>query len=546
MNRQYLFERNMLALSGKDASLCSRLSAAETTRGYYRFLESRSGETIPARVDASGSAHPLHSLIDPEREGKRLMETLGNEGLVMLLGLGGGFSAQAALEREETSLVLVIEYNIDSVAELLASKDYVALFQDPRFHLLVDPDPEILEEYILDIYQPVLSGGIRTFPLRARTEYEKEAFIGAGEAVESALEKISADYSVQAYFGTRWFSNVIRNLKKAENSPSPLSPIRRAAVAAAGPSLNIQIPEIKEKRKNFFLIAADTSLPALVTEGIIPDAVVSIDCQHISYYHFMEGLPEETLLFLDLASPPLIASRSKEPHFFSGGHPLTRYISRAWRSFPELDTSGANVTYAALSLAEKLGAQAIEVYGADFSYPSGLSYARGTYIHPYFEIRQNRLSSLESLHSNFLYRSPLEKKIKSDGSWYYETKSLKFYREKLEGKSLLMNPEIIPAMGIGAPINIAAKNRTYAMSRDLSIFSQGPARMKAEKFLALYRQAIEALPPIGKDLKDEEQTILTTLLPAAAAFKRRMPLLKPYELIEETKAWCIKEIDSAL
>jgi hypothetical protein len=546
MDKQYFFERNLLALSGIDPALCTRLSAAETTHGYYRFLESRSNETIPAWVDASGSAHPLHSLMDPKKEGKRLMDTLGNEGLVILLGLGGGFYAQAALEREETSLVLVIEYNINSVAELLSSKDFAALFQDPRFHILIDPPDENLEEYILDIYQPVLSGGIRTFPLRARTEFEMEAFSGAGEAIESALAKVSADYSVQAYFGTRWFSNVVKNLKKAENSPSSLPPIRRAAVAAAGPSLNKQIPEILERRKSFFLIAADTSLPTLVSEGIIPDAVISIDCQHISYYHFMEGLPEETLLFLDLASPPLVASRSKEPHFFSGGHPLTRYISRTWRSFPELDTSGANVTYAALSLAEKLGAQAIEVYGADFSYPLGLSYARGTYIYPYFEIRQNRLSSLEALHSNFLYRSPLEKKINVDGSWYYETKSLKFYREKLEEKSLLMKSEIIPVRGMGAPVSIAAKNRSYAMNRDLSIFSQGPARIGAEKFLALYKQGIKALPHIGKDLSDEEHTVLTTLLPAAAAFKRRMPLLKPCELIEETKAWCIKEIDSAL
>jgi hypothetical protein len=116
-----------------------------------------------------------------------------------------------------------------------------------------------------------------------------------------------------------------------------------------------------------------------------------------------------------------------------------------------------------------------------------------------------------------------------------------------------MNPEIIPARGMGAPISITAKNRTYAMNRALSIFSRGPVRMKAEKFLAQYKEEIKALPRAGKnlsafiqDLEDEEHTILTTLLPAAAAFKRRMPLLKPYELLEETKAWCLKEIDSAL
>jgi hypothetical protein len=77
--------------------------------------------------------------------------------------------------------------------------------------------------------------------------------------------------------------------------------------------------------------------------------------------------------------------------------------------------------------------------------------------------------------------------------------------------------------------------------------------MKAEKFLAVYKQGIKALPRIEKnlsvflqDINDEEHAILTTLLPAAAAFKRRIPFLKPDELLEETKAWCLKEIDSTL
>jgi hypothetical protein len=188
---------------------------------------------------------------------------------------------------------------------------------------------------------------------------------------------------------------------------------------------------LADKRKDLFLIAADTSLPALLSAGLEPDAVVSIDCQHISYYHFMAGIPKETLLFLDLASPPLLTGLGAKTRFFSGGHPLTRYISRYWRPFPEVDTSGANVSYAALSLAELLGARTVELYGADFSYPLGLTYARGSYLYPFFEKSQNRLNSLEALHSAFLYRSPLSKHSGPGASWYYETKPLGMYRQRL-------------------------------------------------------------------------------------------------------------------
>ncbi|MDR2110974.1 MAG: DUF115 domain-containing protein, partial [Spirochaetaceae bacterium] len=436
MDKQFFFEKNLLALSGTDPALCSRLSGAETTRGRYKFFDARSGEVVPAGLDSSGTAHPLHSLVDPRKEGRRLIDTLGDEGFLIFLGLGGGYVISAALEREGIRQVLVIDYDIHGIAELLTCREYIPIFNDPRFHLLIDPPKALLEEYILECYQPALHGGIRTVPLRTRTSLDQPKFLEAGEAVKAAIDRISADYSVQAYFGVRWFSNIIRNLSRAETQNGPVPPIRHAAVTAAGPSLDIQLPVLAERRSSRFLIATDTSLSSLLQAGLEPDAVVSIDCQHISYYHFIREMPRGIPLFLDLASPPVVASRSDAAYFFTGGHPLGHYISRYWRALPVVDTSGGNVTYAALALAESLGAGTVELYGADFSYPQGHTYARGTYIYPYFDRRQNRFAPSEALLSAFLYRDPSLVRVsrKDSGSWYYETGTLRMYRERLEEK----------------------------------------------------------------------------------------------------------------
>ena len=40
----------------------------------------------------------------------------------------------------------------------------------------------------------------------------------------------------------------------------------------------------------------------------------------------------------------------------------------------------------------KLGAKEIILYGADYSYPEGKPYARGTYFFPIFEANANRLN----------------------------------------------------------------------------------------------------------------------------------------------------------
>lgn len=523
----------------------------------YKFLESRSGEVIPAWVDNAGGAHPLHSLVDPQREGDRLLAAGNNEGFIIILGLGGAYAAAAALGQKNTRQVLVIDYDLNGMAELLCSKEYIGVFSDSRFQLLVDAPAELIEGYILDSYQPILSGGIRTLPLRTRTVFSTAEFSAAAAAVEAAINAVSADYSVQAWFGTRWFSNIIRNILRAENAESPLPPIREAIITAAGPSLDSQLPEIKAERQKKYLIATDTSLPALLSAGMEPDAVVSIDCQHISYYHFMEGLPEIPL-FLDLASPPLVASFSAHPRFFSGGHPLTRFVSLHWRPLPAIDTAGANVTYAALSLAEYLGAARAQIYGADFSYPLGRTYARGTYIHGYFDQRQNRLQSLEARYSAFLYRSPLEKQQKDPENWYYETGSLKRYRQGLEEKIRSMakaGKTIIPAAGLGAPIEITLPekppfNASASAAPVLRLFSGGAKTMSGGEFLKEYRNRIAALPRMDKNpaayqesLGEEDGPLFSTLLPAAAAIKRRHKELDTGELLERVRAYYLEELD---
>ncbi|MDR2702461.1 MAG: DUF115 domain-containing protein [Spirochaetaceae bacterium] len=521
------FERNVLALSENDPLLCARLSSALTTMGMYRFIESRSGEVIPALTGTGGAAHPLHSTVDPRREGVRLISTLAEEGFIVFLGLGGGFEAEAALEREKTKKVLVIEYDCNGIAELLSSRNYISLFRNPRFRLLADPCAEEIEEILLNSYIPAIDGGIRVFPLRTRAGSDPR-FNDAADAVKRAIDSVSKDYSVQAYFGKRWFSNIIRNLSLAEKPCAGVPPVRKAIVCAAGPSLDEQIPLIKkelDQKEMPFLIAADTSFPALLRRGIEPDAVISIDCQHISYRHFFDPLPKTTRLFLDLASPPPVAARTENRFFFSGGHPLGLYISRVWRAMPVLDTSGANVTYAALSLAENLGAKSVLLYGADFSYPFGKTYARGCYIYPYFEKLQSRYEPLEALHSAFLYRdSSLQKCALGNNTWYYETQTLKYYREKARQKE-----ETIHSAKAG---------------RNLTLFSSGPVRQSADAFLKSYRESVESLTSFDFQCGNEtggETEIAATLLPLAAFIRRTNPALGPAEFFNAVLSCCTEE-----
>ena len=575
METGVFFERNISVLWEHNPGLSSRLSSAEASLSKYAFLESRAGITIPAIKDGAGSARPLHSTFDPVREAERLVsgltEKAGQEapGFFVFLGLGGGFLPAAALKSGAVSQVLVIDFDINGIAGLFRSLEYASLLGDPRFTLLVDPSPESVEGAILELYNPALCGGIRVQPLLPRTDLDKKSFAAAAAAVQRAVDKISSDYSVQAYFGTRWFSNIIRNLGAAAVQRNGPPQVYEAAICAAGPSLDMQIPLLQERKElsghKLFIISADTAFPALLGRGLKPDAVVSIDCQHISYYHFVGTDCRDIPLFLDIASPPLLAGFSRRPFFYSGGHPLAAYVSGKWLPLPPLDTSGGNVTHSCLSLAESLGARKITVYGADFSYPAGRTYAKGTYIYPYFERRQERRRPLEAGMSSFLYRAPFlpPETGRAPGGCgspvCYETAALRFYRKCFEQKIAAMEAEVASAPGLGVPLRTgkkpAARPSGFSPPSRAPVPATPAAPSSAAAFLEQYRRDIMALPSRGgrgaagiclRELDPAGRNVFLTLLPQMAAIRRRRPELAAGELVDAVKDYSAGEIERVL
>ncbi len=553
-----VFRRNLLALSRSDQSLGNRLLDAVPDPA-LSIRAAKSGDPVPV-LFRRGRESPLHSLVDPEREAERLEKAQPAGGFIVALGLGAGYLLRRYLASDATTGLLAIEYSAPMLRALLEEIDLSELFIDERFSLLLDPSPEELGEAILSLYVPPLSGDMRSLPLRGRVDLDPTSFAAATGTLKAILGSISDDYSVQAFFGKLWFKNAVRNLFAAERHSAPLPPVRRAAVAAAGPSLEDQIPALRDaKIAGAFLIATDTSLPALMGRGLVPDAVVSIDCQHISYYHFLGGIPAGLPLILDLASPSTLCRLGDSVRFFSSGHPFCAYVSTRWRQFPALDTSGGNVTHAALSLAEALGADSALLAGADFSYPAGKSYARGTYIYGYFGQSQSRLSPLEALFSGFLFRgSDMERETGKgpDGQTYsrYLTKPLMAYREHLERFAARSPMEILPLPGKGVHIKTprGLPRRETKLRR---VFAAGRATCSASDFLTRYAKDLRNLPRprdpaisyLGS-LTAQERDLWTTLLPSASAFQREAGHggMDAASLLEATRSWAVETVEEAI
>ena len=333
----------------------------------------------------------------------------------------------------------------------------------------------------------MLHGGLRTWPLRAAVEEDRQYYREVTACLQEAATLAADDYAVQARLGRRWFVNTIANLERAGRSTVSLRPVERAVVTGAGPSLEAQAPRLAGLRESACLIATDASLPALLGFGLTPDLVVSIDCQLYSYHHFLQGLPPAVPLALDLASPPILGRLASRALYFAGGHPLSRYVSAHWLNLPELDTSGGNVAQAAVSLAVSLGAREIFLAGLDFSYPNGKAYSRGTFLYPVAAAVETRLRPMESWFQAFLLEG------RDGGQPRNTSRPLDLYRRRLEAYARTVPARL--AVLPGATVELDLPRQPAASRGPLRLPHSRKARGPWRGFLEAYAVGTAELCP---------------------------------------------------
>jgi hypothetical protein len=543
-----IFQRNLLALSALDPVLSGRLTHSGAPPR-IRFSPARNGSLVPSLV-SNNRTYPLHSTFEPEKEGERFYASwFQARGTLIFLGMGGAYHITSFLKCTDVASLIIVERYLSDFIEIMKNIDLREILLDKRVSILTGLEPADIGQKLMQLYLPVLTGDLQTVPLLTVTRIDEDYYRDVADAIRVSADHIKEDHSVQCYFGRRWFHNTLFNLAAASRSALTLAPVRNAIVTAAGPSLEAQLPEIKKLHGNGFLIATDTSLPFLLDKNIRPDCVISLDCQQISYHHFLKGYPRDIPLILDLASPPGLTRLTDKLIFFTSGHPLSSFINRYLRPFPEVDTSGGNVTHAAVSLAESLCAERIYLFGADFSYPQGRPYVRGTYIYSYFQSLSDRLNPYDSRVFRFIFRNPVIRE-KDKNSFRYLTLPMIRYREYLEKKASSMKIPVIAGQGDGIPLNFPART-DYKRPSTLNFFGSGSSMDNWTIFLKEYKKEIEKLPTLKmpyihyfESLTPRERQVWSTLLPGAAHFLKTG--FNSLESLEKSSQWSMEQIELVL
>lgn len=391
MNQKHhdFFEANLALLQKNHPETYAVVSTALPHPAGEVFFSS-SGKPNLRLTNPDGNPVLLHDENDPEAEVPQFLDMVpeNSTGFIALIGMGMGYTPMALLrERKSIRQLAVFDRNPGVFVQAMRHMDLSTLLSDPRVMLCIDPEPNV---------DAILARASRILQTEAiHTLTHLPSFSTSNDQYQQLYDKIYGcvnDYNVGGgtvfAFGNTFLQNRLDHLTSMphhyllEHLQGAFSGVP-AILVAGGPSLDKNIHLLAEAGEKAVIIAVDTVLPALLSHGITPNFLTSIDPEEFTYEKFAGVIPEikHTSLICTAWVTP------KVPKNFPGGRVFWTFAANRIESWlnsmfgGDLLTSGAKtVAHLNFTAALILGCSPIILIGQDLAFSDDKDHASQTVL----------------------------------------------------------------------------------------------------------------------------------------------------------------------
>lgn len=325
-----------------------------------------------------GGIFRLNSAYDPENEARIWAE--GQTGLdaaiLFIFGLGNGVFAKEILRRKGKDTKVVIyepSYQIFSYA--MKEFDLSFCFQSPDVRLVVEHVNEDLFAAIMETmitvdnyenYYFVLCPQMgRLFPASRKKLVELYAKDGMGW-IRSRKKTERARLYVSPY-------NLLHNLQFLEDSrvvPSLRGIFPKeipVILIGAGPSLKDEIEILRQAKEKAFLFAADSALPFLMRQNVIPDAYICVEADKPLWF-FEDARTKEIPVFAKMETTHELLDQHHGKKIFGWDVGFAEKLYHDYRVPESKYRYGANGMTALFSICDEIGVETVIFVGQDMCY----------------------------------------------------------------------------------------------------------------------------------------------------------------------------------
>lgn len=230
------------------------------------------------------------------------------------------------------------------------------------------------------------------------------------QTLKNKINPLLLEYNTQRTFGKKWLHNSLHNLLRLQDfNYSPLEiNSKLILVCGAGPSLDLTINEIIKYRKDIFLAATDTAYPILISHGIQPDCIFTMDSSVFSANHFINH-KNSIRLFADYT---VNVNYLDNVTLLFSSYPLVHSLLNLESSL-KLNTSPGNIGSVMVDYFLKNTSNKIPVVstGIDFAYFGYKSYSAHSYLNSYNIYKSSYFMTIENIDTSIYYKFPLSSHV---------------------------------------------------------------------------------------------------------------------------------------
>ncbi|MNW44046.1 hypothetical protein D3C74_212630 [compost metagenome] len=330
--------------------------------------------------------YSIHSKYNPSNEAKIWVDSIEDQVVnvqnVLIFGFGLGYHIDKFIEKYPDKTLYIYEPDEKLFTTALESRDLIHVLGHSKVGIFAVGSEEFIRYELINniAFQVKDSFSFVVVPIYNKMYFETIAELQ--ENTETLILNYRSNFATVLHFQYEWIENILYNFNKVLTTPS-LNGLKGACsnipaiIVGSGPSLKEDIEYLRKLKSRVLIIAAGSSIQALLHEGIQPDCIVSIDGGEPNYQVFKD---------IDVSSIPFIFGTTIKHTILEREHnklihlllDLDLISLHLMQDFDEpVFQTNSTVTGTCIQLANYLDCSQVILMGQDLSYPDGQYYTAG-------------------------------------------------------------------------------------------------------------------------------------------------------------------------
>jgi|GEM_PF-1649201 len=379
------------------------------------LLEARSGD-YSLKVIKDNRELLINSMRDPKQEAKRFVQRIEKQSgnFIVIYGLGLGYHVletfEQIIKRKDNAKLIVVEPSGKIFLKAIEVNDFSELFAHKRVQFSIGRNTDLIRDKIGLLFKMYQNDSIKVFEFNVYRRLFPKFIEEVDKTLKNVLSVGVSNYTTVINYIDEWHGNILENLEHIIKSPGVVDyqstfKDKPAVIVSAGPSLDKNGHLLKKLRGKALIIAVDTAVKPLLSIGVEPDIVVSVDSQYANYMH-LEGvrLDKAFALVSPIVYPDVPKIFDGRLIFFNFFFQLSFWIEEHLKANGILVTGGSVATVA-FDFARKIGADPIVMVGQDFAFSYNYNHAVETYWDQHFFDNLSKAGILQNEHRKQIMES---------------------------------------------------------------------------------------------------------------------------------------------